>query len=49
MTRKFRGENGPDQAMLMPADPRHWLPDGHLAWKVLDLAAEMDLPAFGAA
>jgi hypothetical protein len=34
--------------MLMPADPREWLPDGHLAWKVLDLAGEMDLPAFAA-
>jgi transposase len=34
--------------MLMPADPREWLPDGHLAWKVLELAGEMDLSAFGA-
>jgi transposase len=34
--------------MLMPADPREWLPPGHLAWKVLDLAGEMDLAAFGA-
>ncbi len=48
MSRKFRDENGPDQAMLLPADPRQWLPDGHLAWRVLDLAAEMDLSRFGA-
>jgi transposase len=34
--------------MLMPADPREWLPDGHLAWKVLDLAGELDLSRFGA-
>jgi transposase len=34
--------------MLMPADPREWLPPGHLAWKVLELAGEMDLSAFGA-
>jgi transposase len=34
--------------MLMPADPRQWLPAGHLAWRVLDLAAEMDLTRFGA-
>jgi transposase len=34
--------------MLMPADPRDWLPDGHLAWKVLELAREMDLSRFGA-
>jgi transposase len=48
MGRKFRDGSGPDQAMLMPADPREWLPDGHLAWKVLDLAGEMDLSRFGA-
>src|SRR5258708_2607751 len=48
MSRKFRDENGPDQAMLLPADPRQWLPDGHLAWRVLDLAAGMDLSRFGA-
>jgi len=48
MGRQFRGWNGPDQVMLMPADPREWLPAGHLAWKVLDLAGEMDLSRFGA-
>ena len=45
---KFKGGNGPDQVMLMPADPRQWLPAGHLAWRVLELAAEMDLSGFGA-
>jgi len=34
--------------MLMPADPREWLPAGHLAWKVIELAGEMDLSGFGA-
>ena len=34
--------------MLMPADPRDSLPAGHLAWKVIELAGEMDLSAFGA-
>jgi transposase len=34
--------------MLMPADPREWLPPGHLAWRVLELAAGMDLSRFGA-
>lgn len=48
MGHKFRDGSGPDQAMLMPADPRQWLPEGHLAWKVLDLAGEMDLSRFGA-
>jgi transposase len=48
MGRKFRDGSGPDQVMLMPADPREWLPEGHLAWKVLDLAGELDLSRFGA-
>jgi transposase len=49
MGQKFRSGHGPDEAMLMPADPREWLPPGHLAWKVLDLARETGLPGFGAA
>jgi transposase len=48
MSRKFKDGNGPGQPMLMPADPREWLPAGHLAWKVLELAGEMDLSGFGA-
>jgi transposase len=47
MGQKFRTGDGPGQAMLMPADPRDWLPPGHLAWKVLDLAGELDLAGFG--
>ena len=45
---KFRSGAAPDQCMLMPADPREWLPAGHLAWKVTELAGEMDLSGFGA-
>lgn len=48
MGRKFRSGAAPGQAMLMPADPRDWLPGGHLAWKVIELAGEMDLSRFGA-
>ena len=48
MGRKFRSAAAPDQCMLMPADPREWLPAGHLAWKVIELAGEMDLSGFGA-
>jgi transposase len=48
MGRKFRSGAAPGQAMLMPADPRDWLPAGHLAWKVIELAGEMDLSRFGA-
>jgi transposase len=35
-----------DQLFLMPPSVRDWLPDGHLAWFVLDVVAELDLHAF---
>jgi hypothetical protein len=30
-----------EQAFLMPPDVREWLPEGHLAWFVIDAAAEI--------
>jgi transposase len=47
MGQKYRSGRSPDEVMLMPADPRDWLPPGHLAWKVLDLAGDLDLAGFG--
>jgi transposase len=38
-----------DQSFLMPPDIRDWLPEGHLAWFVLDAVAGMDLGEFYAA
>src|SRR5919107_3258281 len=38
-----------EQSFLMPPDVREWLPEGHLAWFVIDAVAEMDLTAFYAA
>ena len=35
-----------DQQLLMPQNLREWLPDGHLAWFVLDAVRAMDLSAF---
>jgi transposase len=35
-----------EQAFLLAPDVRDWLPEGHLAWFVLDAVAEMDLSAF---
>jgi transposase len=35
-----------EQSFLLPPDVREWLPDGHLAWFVLDAVAQMDLAAF---
>jgi len=48
MGRKFRAGDSPGQQWLMPADPRQWLPERHLAWSVLEQAAGMDLSGFGA-
>ena len=35
-----------EQSFLMPPDVREWLPEGHLAWFVIDAAGEMNLDAF---
>jgi transposase len=35
-----------EQAFLMPPDVREWLPEGHLAWFILDAVEAMDLAAF---
>ena len=35
-----------DQSFLLPPDVRDWLPDGHLAWFVLEAVAGMDLGGF---
>ena len=35
----------PTQAYLLPPSPTEWLPEGHLAYFVLDLVADLDLGA----
>jgi hypothetical protein len=35
-----------EQVFLMPPDVREWLPEGHLAWFVIDAVDAMDLAAF---
>ncbi len=35
-----------EQMYLMPASMREWLPEGHLAWFILDVVEEMDLSTF---
>src|ERR1700710_1517533 len=35
-----------EQSFLMPPDVREWLPEGHLAWFVIDAVGEVDLDAF---
>ena len=38
-----------DQELLLPPSLREWLPEGHLAWFVIDAVAQLDLGAFYAA
>jgi transposase len=40
----LRGDR--DQPFLLPPDLRDWLPDGHLAWFVLDVVDQLDLAPF---
>src|SRR3954467_12559315 len=35
-----------DQELLLPPSLREWLPDGHLAWFVIDAVAALDLKLF---
>jgi transposase len=35
-----------ERELLLPPSLREWLPEGHLAWFVIDAVAEMDLSAF---
>src|SRR4051812_9976256 len=38
-----------DQELLLPPSLREWLPEGHLAWFVIDAVAALDLkPFYGA-
>ncbi|TCM41947.1 transposase, partial [Kribbella sp. VKM Ac-2568] len=37
-----------DQAFLLPPNMADWLPEGHLAWFVIDAVKEMDTAAFHA-
>src|ERR671926_532649 len=38
-----------DQELLLPPSLREWLPEGHLAWFVIDAVAALDLSGFYAA
>ena len=35
----------PDEVFLLPPSPREWLPEGHLAFFILDMVALLDLSA----
>jgi len=34
-----------EQELLLPPSLREWLPEGHLAWFVIDAVAQLDLAA----
>jgi hypothetical protein len=38
-----------EQPFLLPPDVREWLPEGHLAWFVIDAVGVMDTSRFYAA
>jgi transposase len=40
----LRGDR--DQRFLLPPDLRDWLPEGHLAWFILDVVDKLDLTSF---
>ena len=42
MTKEYRPWT-PEQAYLLPPSPMQWLPEGHLAYFVLDLVCELDV------
>jgi transposase len=46
MPQNFIRGDDPGQGYLLPPDVRDWLPGRHLAWELMDLAADMDLSAF---
>jgi transposase len=48
MAQKFVGCDR-DQELLLPPSLREWLPEGHLAWFVIDAVAAFDLTGFYAA
>jgi transposase len=35
-----------EQSFLMPPDPRDWLPEGHLAWFIVETVRQLDLAPF---
>jgi transposase len=35
-----------EQELLLPPSLREWLPEGHLAWFVIEAVAQLDLSAF---
>ena len=37
-----------EQELLLPPSLRDWLPEGHLAWFVIDAVAQLDLSALPA-
>lgn len=42
MSKTFRPYT-PDQSELLPPSPRDWLPEGHVAYFILDTISELDL------
>jgi transposase len=42
---QFRKADDPSQGLLLPSSPRDWLPEGHLAWFIMETVEQLDLDA----
>lgn len=40
---QFRKADDPSQGLLLPPSPRDWLPEGHLAWFVMEIVDQLDI------
>jgi transposase len=43
---RFKKADDPDQALLLPQSPRDWLPQGHLAWFVMETVDQLNIDGF---
>lgn len=43
---RFKKASDPDQALLLPQSPRDWLPEGHLAWFVMETVDRLSIDGF---
>lgn len=40
---QFRQPANPNQGFLLPPNPKDWLPEGHLAWFILETVEQLDI------
>lgn len=40
---RFKRSDDPNQGLLLPPSPKDWLPEGHLAWFILETVDKLDI------